>query len=180
MNIVMVPVDSIRPADWRATYMLKPDMKLLTKSMMEYGWLSPITVRKSDSRIIDGFHRWLVAQDQDFIKKHGKKIPVIFVDIDAIDSMIMHIRLNRARGSLIAKFVSRLINDIVRSKKYERSELKQLLTMGDDEIEVLLNGTLLKQRKISEYQYSKAWVPVEAPAGSVEAAIIETPPNADR
>lgn len=183
MNIVEVPIDSIRAADWRATHMLLPDLKLLTQSMVEYGWISPIIVRKKDSVIIDGFHRWLIAQkDAEFRKRHGKKtVPVVFMDIDLIDAMVMHIRLNRARGVLMARYISLLAKDILASKKYQRTEIKRLLAMSEDELAVLLDGSLLKHRKISEYEYSKAWVPVEVPASTpIEAVSFEAPPNADR
>lgn len=183
MNIVEVPIDSIRHADWRATHLLLPDFKLLTQSMIEYGWISPIIVRKKDNVIIDGFHRWVIAQnDQDFRKKHGKKtVPVTFVDVDLIDAMVMHIRLNRVHSVLMARYMSRLAKDILASKKYQRIEIKRLLAMSEDELTVLLDGSLLKHRKISEYQYSKAWVPVEVPASApVESVAFEAPPNADR
>ena len=53
--------------------------------------------------------------------------------------------------------------------------------MKYDELEVLFNPTILKQRKISEHKYSRAWVPVEAPAGTVDnGPTTERPPNADR
>jgi hypothetical protein len=182
MKIVEVSVDSVRPSDWRATHMLKPDLKLLVKSMHEYGWISPIIVRKSDSRIIDGFHRWMIAQeDSEFRKKHGKKVPVVFVDCDKIDAMVMHIRLNRTRGQLVARFLSQLVSNILVSKKYDQTEMRQMLHMTQEEINVLIDGSLLKHKKIKEHEYSKAWIPVEMPAGTpAPAAIIETPPNADR
>jgi len=39
----------------------------------------------------------------------------------------------------------------------------------------------LKGKKLSEHTYSRAWVPIEAPAGSSPQSVkIERPPNADR
>lgn len=183
MKIVNVPIDSIRPSDWRACYVLKPDLKLLAKSMVEYGWLSPIVVRKSDSKIIDGFHRWVIAQsDKDFARKHDNTVvPVVFMDVDSIEAMVAHIRMNRSRGQLVAKNVSALVKNILRSKKYDEKEIRQLLTMTREEFDVLLDGTLLKHRNIANYEYSKAWVPVEVAATkSPDAIKIELPPNADR
>jgi hypothetical protein len=183
MNIFQVPITSVRPAEYRATHMLKPDFKLLNASMVEHGWIYPIVVRKNDMKIIDGFHRWLIASENDqFRKLHGKKtLPAVLADVDLIDAMVMHIRLNRTRGQLVARHLGMLVTDILKSQKYERKEVRQMLTMTEDELRVLLDGSLLKHRNISEYEYSKAWIPVEVAAGeAVPSVTFETPPNADR
>ena len=51
------------------------------------------------------------------------------------------------------------------------------LSMTKDEFQVLLDGSLVKMRKISEHSYSKAWVPIEADAD--ERPQFERPPNKD-
>jgi len=181
MNIMDVPVNSIKPAPWRVNYVLKPDMQLLKISMIEYGWLQPIIVQESTGEIIDGFHRWLVAQDKDFWKKYGDDVPVIYRDVDNIDAMIMHVRLNRARGDIFAKPFSKLIRTIVVSDKYSTDDVADMLNMSADEFDLMVTGGLLKQRKIPQHQYSKAWVPIEAPSkDELDKRIIERPPNADR
>jgi len=181
MNYSEMPLNSIKPAPWRVNYVLKPDMLLLAESMNDYGWLQPIIVQKSTSHIIDGFHRWVTAQSPDFAKKYGKKVPVIIVDIDNVDAMIMHVRLNRARGTIFAKPFSKLIRTLVVSDKYSADEIADMLNMSADEFDLMLTGGLLKQRKIPQHQYSKAWVPVEAPSkGELDNQVIERPPNADR
>lgn len=183
MKIVEVPIGSIRPADWRATHVLKPDMKLLAQSMIAFGWVAPIIVRQKDSRIIDGYHRWVIAQnDREFARKHGAKtVPVIFYDVDSIDAMVMHIALNRSRGQLVARHLSPLVKSILKTKKYSEADMRRMLTMSRQELDTLLDGTLFKQRKVEDYEYSKAWVPVEVPAGqTIDSVKIELPPNADR
>jgi len=55
------------------------------------------------------------------------------------------------------------------------------LAMSSDEVDIMMDGTLIKSRKIAEHKYSRAWVPVEAPASATESsAVIERPPNPDR
>lgn len=183
IDIKNVSIESIRPADWRATHMLKPDLKLLSQSMIENGWLYPVVVRKDDSTIIDGFHRWLVAKnDPEFRKKHGSTtIPIVSVKVDLIDAMVMHVRLNRTRGILLAEYVSYIVNDALKSRKYSEMEMRRLLAMTADELSVLRDGSLLKHRNIAEHEYSKAWVPVEVPAGEETPTVdFEKPPNGDR
>ena len=181
MKIELMPHNALRLFDWRCNYVLKPDMDLLRVSMSEFGWIQPIIVRSEDMRIIDGSHRWIAAGEKQFQKSHGTDVPVLLRSCDEIDAMIMHVRLNRARGEIFAKPFSRLMKKIVLSGKYSPEELEDILVMSVDEVDLMLSGGLLKQRKIPDHQYSRAWVPVEAPAkGEVESFSIERPPNADR
>jgi ParB-like chromosome segregation protein Spo0J len=182
LNIEMVPINSVRPATWRATHVLKPDMKVLSKSMVDFGWLGPIVVRRKDSTIIDGFHRWVIAQDAEFRKVHkGDLIPVMFVEVDEVDARLMHVRLNRGRGGVVARFLALLLQDVFASRKYSNLEIRRMLGMSNEEIALLEEGSLLKHRKIDEYEYSKAWVPVEVPvAAKQQEMVIERPPNPDR
>ena len=181
MKIEYRPSDSVRPAGWGTNYVLKPDMDLLRISTTDFGWLQPIIVRVQDQKIIDGTHRWVISGEKEFQRKHGKDIPVIFIDCDEIDAMIMHVRMNRARGDIFAKPFSKLLKNVVLSDKYLPEELEDLLVMSPDEVDLMLAGGLLKKRKVPQHQYSRAWVPVEAPsADKVEHSIIERPPNPDR
>lgn len=182
MNIEMIDGDQLVEAPWRTTYILKPDQKVLAGSLLDYGWLSPIVVQKRSNMIIDGHERWLIAGDEKKIVRRDKgRVPVMWVDCDDIEAMIMHIRLNRGRGSIQAKKLSTLFKQITRTGKYDKQELKKLFTMSLDEMDLLFDGGLIKSRKLDQHIYSRAWVPIEAPKGSsVPTMDIERPPNADR
>ncbi len=161
--------------------MLKPDLRLLADSVRDYGIVSPIVVQKKTMHIIDGFHRFLVcSQDKSIQRSLGGVAPVVFFDVDNIDAMVMHIRLNRAHGQLVAKHMSSVVRDIASSKKYSLKELEELFNMNMLELDLMLDGSLLKTRKVKEHTYSNAWVPIEAPAGTVESVVLERPPNEDR
>jgi hypothetical protein len=55
-----------------------------------------------------------------------------------------------------------------------------MLSMHNDEMDMMVDGTLLKDKKTAEHKYSSAWVPIEAPASVKDQAImIERPPNSD-
>lgn len=182
MNIEHVPGGSIDPSPWRCTYILKPDRKVLIESMLAYGWTSPILVNSNDGLIIDGHERWLIAGDEPTIQERDRGlVPVLWVDCDEVDAMLMHVRLNRGRGNVQAKPLSDLLRRILRSGGYDQQSLMKALSMTRDEGELLFDGGLVKTRKIATHKYSRAWVPVEAPAGSVIPSMtIERPPNADR
>jgi hypothetical protein len=101
--------------------------------------------------------------------------------LNDIDAMLLHLQLNRGRGQVMAKNMSRLIRDMLRSGQYEENDLRYKLVMKADEMDLMVDGSLIKMRKVPSHQYSKAWVPVEAPAKATEVLnFIERPPNADR
>lgn len=181
MQIHLVPNNSIKPSDWSANYVLKPERNLLRLSMLESGWLQPLVVRRETMTIIDGFHRWQLAQTEDkFIKKHGDLVPVVFKDVDEIEAMVLHIRLNRSRGDLSAFLVSKIIKRIIDSGKYEEEDLSNIFLMNDDEIDLMLSHGLLKRKNLAKYEYSRAWVPIEVPKATEIAPVLERPPNPDR
>jgi hypothetical protein len=182
MKITQLMAKSLKAPKWGATSILKPDKALLRLSMIESGWLQPLVVRMSDLTIIDGYHRWMIAQEEEkFIKRHGDWIPIIFHDVDEIDAMVLHIRLNRSRGNVNSYALSKLVKRIVSSGKYNENDLKNVLLMHDDEIDLLMSSGLLKMKNWKQYEYSRAWVPIEVPKGEeVGTSIIERPPNKDR
>lgn len=182
MNIHDVPLSSLKAPSWGSTYLLRPEKMLLRLSMIESGWLQPLVVRLSDQTIIDGTKRWDMALSEDkFLNKYGKSAPVIYHDVDEIDAMVLHVRLNRARGNPHPVGLSALLKKIIYSGKYNEKDLSSILLMSDDEVDLLLSRGLLKKKNWEKYEYSRAWVPIEVPKNvEVETSFIERPPNPDR
>lgn len=182
MNIHDVPLTSLRAPSWGSTYLLRPDRMLLRLSIVESGWLQPLVVRRADQTIIDGTKRWDTAlSDEKFLAKYGSSVPVIYHDVDEIDAMVLHVRLNRARGNVHPVGLSAIVKKIMYSGKYNERDLSSIFVMTEDEIDLLLSSGLLKKKNWEKYEYSRAWVPIEVPTGTeVETSFIERPPNADR
>lgn len=183
MEIQMIDVNDLVIPDWQATYILRPDMVTLAASLMQYGILTPLIVRKADNLVIDGTQRIrIITGNRHIAAKIGKMVPVVVVDCDSIDAMLLHAQVNRGRGSLVAKNLSRIIREVMRSRKYKQDDVERMLAMKSVEFELMMDSTIIKQRDIQNFNYSRAWVPVEAPAGTVESlpVIIERPPGDDR
>lgn len=183
MEIHSIEVSKLIVPEWQATYILRPDMVTLASSIKQYGILSPLLIRSADYSIIDGTQRLrIIAGNRHIAKEIGSTVPVIKIDCDNIDAMLIHAQVNRGRGSLVAKNLSKIIRDIIRSRKYTQSDLERILAMKSVEFELMMESTIIKQRDIQNYNYSRAWVPVEAPPGTVDAApmSIESPPGDDR
>lgn len=179
----MVEADALRVAPWRATYIVKPDLGLLATSLAAYGWLSPIVVygkRDGDGlTVVDGHERLALAKAMPRVLVDRRFVPaVVLPDISETEAMIMHVTLNRGRGQVLNKSLSKIVRTIINSGTHDSDSLMRALNMTADELQVLLDGSLLKMRKISEHVYSKAWVPIEA--NQDERPHFERPPNPDR
>jgi hypothetical protein len=139
--------------------------------------LYPILVQKDTMYIIDGFARWVAWQN--IGHERPPHFPIEIMNLDETDSMILHVEINRARGSLVAKDLSVLIKRCLRSGKYDPDKLREKLSMTPDEFDILADGSLVKRKKMRKHKYSKAWVPIET-SGFAETPKIERPKTADR
>lgn len=183
MNVETANISDLVIPEWNATYILRPDMVTLAASLGTYGIMTPLVVRQGSNQIIDGTQRVkVITGNKHIAKAFSAGIPVRYVDCDELDAMILHLQINRGRGALVAKRASTIVKKLNRSKRLSEQDFERLFCMKMDELELLLDGTILKQRDIANYNYSRAWVPVEAPSNTVETGgiSIERPPNNDR
>ena len=94
-----VPFKKLKPNDYNPNMVPKENLRLLTQSILTNGWTLPIVVT-ADYTIIDGFHRWTVAQQEPLVTKLGGMVPVVIVDHkDHSSDMYGTITHNRARGT---------------------------------------------------------------------------------
>lgn len=183
IDVEYVDPSELSVPEWRATYTLRPEMLVISASLSQFGFIQPIHVRKSTGEIIDGSERFLLATNiPQILRKSSGKIPVVFHDVDKIDAMLMHLRLNRGHSQVLAQKTSEIVRAVKRSGKYGVSDFEDMLCMRAEELSIMLDGSLLKTRKLKEHNYARAWVPIEAPPGSLEqeSFSIERPPNPDR
>jgi hypothetical protein len=168
--------------EWKATYTLRPEMLVISASLSQYGFIQPIHVRKSTGEIIDGSERYLLATNLRQILDHtAGLIPVVYHDLDVVDAMLLHVRLNRGTSQVVAAKLSSIVRHVKRSGKYGSGIFEDALCMRNEELSLMLDGSVFKARKIKEHNYARAWVPIEAPSGSTgESFSIERPPNPDR
>jgi hypothetical protein len=182
LKIEIVDIEELNTPAWRATYTLRPNLLILSALLTQYGFVQPIHVARQNSIIIDGTERVNLCRNVKAlsgIKKNG--IPVIFHDISEKQAMMMHLQMNRGNNNIVAKKMSSIIKKLYVSGSYTEKDFDDLLCMKRQEFELMIDGSILKSRKIQEHNYSRAWVPVEAPPGTIDnGPFIEKPPNQDR
>lgn len=167
-------------APWRTTYTLSPDLAVLARSMSKYGILSPIVVRQAGMTIIDGHERCLMVMNNPTVRESvGETVPVLFLQCTEAEAMLLHVQLNRGRGSVVSKKLSSLVRKLLISGAMTEDDLRKSLNLTLDEFELLVDGTIIKHRAIKDHLYSRAWVPIES-ATKIDEPTIEAPPNDDR
>lgn len=188
MEIEHVQCESLNIPDWHATYILKPDLLVMARSMGEHGILSPLVVQREGANVIDGGQRLRLILDNAALNEACEgKVPVTWIDCDNAEAMILHIQINRGRGAMVAHKLSKLVKTLKRVMRMTDAEYNDLFSMKFDELELMLDGSIIKHRKVANHRYSRAWVPVEAPPGTTDSdlairrkVVIEKPPNPDR
>lgn len=178
MKIEQINPRDLVPAGWRSTYILKPDLALLARSIEKYGWTSPILVRSETMEVIDGHERRNLAIAHKKLMVGGSTVPVVKYDLSQTEAMMMHVVLNRAKGAVMSARLSQIVRTVSMSGSYSDKEIMEAMGIGSLEFRILIDGSLVKSRKVAEHVYSKAWVPVEAK--SDEKPLMERPPNKDR
>jgi len=183
LNIEYVDPKILVVPEWKATHTLRPELLVISASLSQFGFIQPIHVRRGTNEIIDGSERIRLATNiKDILKHTDGLVPVVFHDIDLIDAMILHVRLNRGHSTVVASKLSNIIRTARRSGKYGAVDFDRFLCMRSEELSLMLDGSLIKVRNIKEHNYARAWVPIEAPPGYTDSGsfTIERPPNPDR
>ena len=154
-SLAWVPVEKLHANDYNPNVVSKQNLELLTQSILVNGWTLPIVVRP-DYTIIDGFHRWTVAQREPLKTKLGGLVPCVIVDHHGDESADVYgtITHNRARGEHLLEpmkaIVKKLLNEgktikeigkqlgmkpeeIFRLSGFTRDEFLDLMTKGHDD-----------------------------------------------
>lgn len=160
-NVNMVPASTLNPNNWNPNRVLKAEYDLLVTNILSMGWVQPIIVNKNNI-IIDGFHRWRIAQDNKEIKeKYDGCVPVVVLDVSDQQAMIYTIRMNRAKGVHASNGMQAIAKRLVKDYKMTKQQLQYELGMSSTEVNLLLSDSVLTARNSKDWKYNKAWYPIE-------------------
>ena len=159
-NIQWVDVNKLTANDYNPNVVFPKEMELLKLSILKNGWIQPILVTH-EYVIIDGFHRASLAKaDKKVNALTGGKVPVVIMELNEPERMLLTIRINRAKGSHIAIKMSDLIKKVVNDYGMPIDEICRQIGATKDEVELLLMDDVFKKFDITkETKYSRAWVP---------------------
>lgn len=146
MNVVgkqkLVSLDTVAPNHWNPNEFSEDLLESLRYGLQHTGWLASQamliwgTDEKGEKKniIIDGEHRWKVAQDLGF-----EKGPAVFLDgLTEERAKAMTVELDRKRGKFNDDKLAVLVKSIQFSPDFEDADLGKMLGFGDEELMKLL------------------------------------------
>lgn len=167
-SIEWVDASTLDPNDYNPNRVHKAELRLLEHSLLSTGWIQPLLVG-NDSLIIDGFHRWMLSTRSKAVMERWKgKVPVARLDLDRGKSMLLTIRINRAKGTHVAVEMSRIVHELLEVHGYAVDELARELGATKAEIDLLSQDGVFQAAKIADWAYSPAWYPAATKADEPE------------
>ena len=149
------------PNDYNPNRVLAQEFKILVLNILRFGWIQPILINKNNI-MIDGFHRWKLAQESpELYKKYSGRVPCVVMDLNDREAMLLTIRMNRAKGVHEASSMAKIAKKLIQDYNMTPNNLRTELGMSSREVELLLSDTVFQIKNIDEWQYSKAWYPYE-------------------
>jgi len=147
--------DTLTSNDYNPNRVAPPELELLILSILEDGWTQPIVILK-DGTIVDGFHRWMVSEDQRLAERYEGMVPTVTIEADDVHRKMSTIRHNRARGIHailpMAEIVRSMVDEGVSPKEIERR-----LGMDKEEVVRLVDRSGMPQKVGNGF--GQSWVP---------------------
>lgn len=144
--------------DYNPNHVATPEMELLRNSLREDGWALPLVVRK-DGEIVDGFHRWTLSDEKEFMAMTDGKVPIVILNpaSDKAHQIESTVRYNRARGKHVMDLMADIVVKLLALGK-KKEQICVLLGMEDEEFERLKDRGNMPKRGGKE-TFDKGWVP---------------------
>ena len=160
-NVVWVDAVTLEANNYNPNVVFTAELKLLEWSITQTGWVQPIIVSR-DGIIVDGFHRWTLAQQSAALfKKYDRHVPVVVLDVDRATAMLMTVRMNRAKGTHVAVRMAEMVQELVDVHGLSFATVAKEIGGTVAEAEILHQNSLFKTRNLADAPYSRAWVPRE-------------------
>lgn len=147
--------------DYNPNSVARAELVLLEHNLVVLGWVQPILVTP-DWTIIDGFHRWRLAQESPRLLKRDKgMVPVVVVDVGKDEAMALTIRMNRAKGEHAARPMHDIVRALMDEHGWTAEDVARELGASPSEVALLYKAGVFDHRDIASWTYSKAWYPDE-------------------
>jgi ParB-like chromosome segregation protein Spo0J len=161
-SIEWLPAAELSANAWNPNVVFKLELKLLETSILRTGWVQPILISRAGT-IIDGFHRWRLAQESKaIVKRYGGKVPCARLQIGEAEAMMLTVRINRAKGSHVAVRMAELVKQLVDEHGLLPQEIAVGIGASSGEVDLLYQDSIFKARNLADAPFSKAWYPAES------------------
>ena len=157
-KIRWVPREDLHANSWNPNRQAPPERRLLKISLLENGWTQPLVVRLIDGllEIVDGYHRWKIAENRDVAALTGGLVPVVELpECDPVLARLATIRHNRARGTHYVLKMADLVAELT-ELGMAPDEIGRRLQMDDEEVDRLADRGQMTKRG-SRDEFTNAW-----------------------
>lgn len=163
-RVVWLKAADLHANDYNPNVVVTQELRLLEHAITTYGWLHPLLVSGRDTEIIDGFHRWMLAQECKLIReRYSGHVPVIKLDLSVPDRKMLTIAINRAKGTHVAVRMHAIVRELIDVHGLSRDAVCKGIGASSGEVDLLYQDGVFEARKIADHRYSKAWEPEERP-----------------
>lgn len=149
-----MPREALASNLWNPNVQAPPELRLLKTSILENGWTQPIVVRDHGDRyeIVDGFHRWTVAEHREIAALTDGQVPVVVLPpTDEATARMATVRHNRARGTHHVLGMSSIVSDLI-GRGLAPEEVGRRLGMDAEEVDRLADrGDMLKRHAADDF-----------------------------
>jgi len=153
LNIVYVPINSLRPSEYNPRQWNKEAKKQLKQSISKFGLVDPLVVNSAQGRegvVIGGHFRLAIAEELKYAE-----VPVVYLNIDDLDKeKELNLRLNKNLGefdwTMLANFGNSMLTDI----GFSSEELDNIFGI-DDNPEMFDLAKELKKMNIDKIEVQK-------------------------
>lgn len=163
-RVEWVDVNTLTANSYNPNVVLGQEMRLLKLSLMVQGWIQPVLVNQSAQdegyEIIDGYHRYtLVKTDPEVNLLTRGMVPVVLMHLSRPESMMLTIRINRAKGNHVAVKMHDIVYELHYTHSLPIEDICRGVGADKHEIDTLLMEDIFKKKDVANVPYSKAWVP---------------------
>lgn len=159
-RVQWLPASSLRANPWNPNRVHKPELTLLATSILLTGWVQPVLATEA-GLIIDGFHRWRIAQDvPEVVERYDGELPVAMLDLDRESAMLLTVRINRAKGTHGSVHMATLVRELI-AAGVPKERIMAEMGATAAEVDLLSQPDVFKARGSAGHAYSAAWYPVE-------------------
>jgi len=130
MEIINIPINDLKPADYNPRQLTNEQHEHLKKSMEKFGLVDPIIVNGNENRknvIVGGHQRVRIAKELGI-----SEVPCVFVDLDEEKEKELNIRLNKNLGEWDFDLLANFDLEFLKNSGFDSLELDKYL--GSDAI----------------------------------------------
>lgn len=153
LQIEYVPRSSIKPNGYNPNRETEKMLKQLERSIIEDGFTIPILVNKDTGEIVDGEHRWIVAE-----RLSMEQVPIVRVSMTREQMRIATLRYNRTRGNEVIELTANVMKEL--NDLNALGWAQEALSMDKEETQRLLNMAKAAET-FAKDTFSKSWDPVK-------------------